>query len=183
MKKLVLFSMLVLSLVTHSQTDLDFKVLKLVNEYRVENHLCPFTWDTIMFKVAVNQSNYMSSTGHLNHNQLKMDSTKFKVAPNFGTKFTSQGVNFNCTVYENCGVVFNTDKLSNDAIAKDIVEAWKKSPPHNKLLLNSIMTNVGISHLIGYTYEDFNYNELGDEIIEVIECEMEWISLNGYGVE
>jgi uncharacterized protein YkwD len=181
MKKLALGFWL-LTTICYSQTEFDLNVLKLVNTYRIENSLCPFTWDTIMFKVAVNQSNYMSSTGHLNHNQLKMDSTKFKVAPNFGTKFTSQGVNFNCTVYENCGVVFNTDKLSNDAIAKDIVEAWKKSPAHNKLLLNSIMTNVGVSHLIGYTYEDFSYNELGDEFVETIACEMEWVSLDGYGI-
>ena len=65
--------------ICYSQTEFDLNVLKLVNTYRIENHLCPFTWDTIMFKVAVNQSNYMSSTGHLNHNQLKMDKIKSKL--------------------------------------------------------------------------------------------------------
>jgi uncharacterized protein YkwD len=182
MKKLVLFSMLALSLVTHSQTDLDFKVLKLVNEYRVENHLCPFTWDTMMFKVAVNQSNYMSATGHLYHDQIMSDSLKFKVTPDFTTKFIKQGVNFKCYASENCSVVFNADTLSIDCIAKRVVEGWKKSPPHNEMLLDTVLTHVGVSHLIGYKYEEFSYNELGDEFVEIIECEMVWVSLDGYGI-
>jgi uncharacterized protein YkwD len=183
MKKLVLFSMLVLGLTTHSQTDLDFKVLKLINDYRVENNLHLFVWDTIMFKVADNQSRYMSSTGHLYHDQVMSDSLKFKVTPDFTTKFTNQGVNFKCYASENCSVVFNADKLSTDSIAKYVVEGWKKSAPHNEMLLDVIITHVGISHLIGYKYEEFTYNELGDELVEIIECEMEWVSLDGYGIK
>jgi uncharacterized protein YkwD len=183
MKKLVLFSMLVLSLTTYSQTDLDFKVLNLVNEYRLENHLHPFTWDTMMFKVADNQSKYMSATGHLYHDQIMSDSLKFNVTPDFTTKFTNQGVNFKCYASENCSVVFNVDKLSTDSVAKYVVEGWKKSPPHNEMLLDVIITSVGVSHLIGYKYEGFTYNELGDELVEIIECKMEWVSLDGYGIK
>ena len=43
--------------ICYSQTEFDLNVLKLVNTYRIENNLCPFTWDTMMYKVADNQSN------------------------------------------------------------------------------------------------------------------------------
>ena len=181
MKKLVLGFWL-MTTICYSQTEFDLNVLKLVNTYRIENNLCPFTWDTMMYKVADNQSKYMAATGHLCHDQIVSDSVKFRVTPDFATKFINQGINFNCFASENCGVVFNTDKLSSDSIAKRIVETWKKSPPHNEMLLDTVLTNVGISHVVGYNYEEFSYNELGDEFVETIACEMEWVSLDGYGI-
>jgi uncharacterized protein YkwD len=165
------------------QTELDINIFNLVNEYRKENKLREIIWDTILTKVSKNQAEYMSASGNLSHDQLNEDSAKFKITKDFATKFIKQGINFNCSVFENCGVVFNSDKLSVDSIAKSVVAGWKKSLPHNEILLSPILTNVGISHSSGYYYKEFYINESGDLVFETIECEMEWVSLNGYGIK
>jgi uncharacterized protein YkwD len=180
MKKLI-FIFSTLSLSSFSQEELDLKVLKLVNRYRVENHLKPLIWDTIMTKVSNHQVNYMSTTGHLSHSQLEEDSTNFNVVKKFEDKFINQGVNFKCTVFENCSVVFDSDKLSTDSIVYHVVNGWKNSVKHNEVLLDKRLVKVGISHKSGTIYNEELIDENGDLFTITINCIMEWFSLNGYG--
>jgi uncharacterized protein YkwD len=181
MKILILISSILISILSYSQSELDLKILNLVNEYRIENNLNPLVWDTIMVKVSDNQVDYMSTTGHLVHDQLEEDTILFKVAKTFQEKFTNKGIDFRCFVFENCAVVFNTDTLTLNQIANYVIDGWKKSPIHNEIMLDPKMTNVGISHKKGDIYKEDGIDEFGELYVITTKCDMEWFSLNGYG--
>jgi uncharacterized protein YkwD len=181
MKNLIIILSILISILSYSQTELDLKILNLVNEYRIENSLKPLVWDTIVVKVSGNQVDYMSTTGHLVHDQLEEDSVIFKVTKTFEEKFTNKGIDFRCFVFENCAVVFNVDTLSLNQIANYVVDGWKKSPIHNEIMLDPKMTNVGISHKKGNIYKEDGIDEFGELYTTTTKCEMEWFSLNGYG--
>jgi uncharacterized protein YkwD len=178
-----LFILFTLPLMSFSQGELELKVFKLVNEYRVNNNLNELLFDTIMAKVATNQVNYMSITGHLSHFQLEEDSVNFNIIKKFEDKFINHGVNFKCTVFENCSVVFDSDKLSNDSIAYYVVNGWKNSVKHNEVLLDKRLVKVGISHKTGYIYKEELIDENGDSFTITVNSIMEWFSLNGYGLK
>lgn len=181
MKKLTLILSLLVSIISIPQTELDLKVFNLVNEYRKENNLKELVWDTMVLKVSKNQVEYMSITGHLVHDQLEEDSLKFNITNDFASKFIKQGINFNCVVFENCAVIFNTNRMSVDSIAYLVIDGWKKSPIHNEVMLDPKMTNVGISHKNGSIYKEDGIDEFGESYTITTKCDMEWFSLNGYG--
>lgn len=180
MKKLIL---ILFTIPSFSQNELDLKVLKLVNEYRVENHLIELVWDTIMENVATQQVNYMAVTGHLSHHQLEEDSVNFKIIKKFEDKFISKGVYFKCKVFENCSVVFDSHKLSSDSIAYHVVDGWKKSITHNEILLDATLKYVGVSHKTGDIYKEEYIDENGDLYTVTINSTVNWFSLNGYSIK
>jgi uncharacterized protein YkwD len=51
---------------------LDINIFDLVNEYRKENKLRELIWDTILTKVSKNQTEYMSASENLSHDQLSV---------------------------------------------------------------------------------------------------------------
>jgi uncharacterized protein YkwD len=179
MKKLILI--LFLPIFSFSQTELDHKIFNLINVYRAENNLKTLIWDTIMIRVAKNQVEYMSTTGHLSHDQLEEDSAKFKITKDFNAKFTNHGINFNCVVSENCAVVFNTDTMTLDRVANYVITGWKNSPKHNEVMLDAKVTHAAIFHIAGSTYHEDAINEAGDFFTVTTACHMEWFSLNAYG--
>jgi uncharacterized protein YkwD len=119
-----------------SQDSLNFYFEKRYNEYRSELNLPSVSYDQKMIPVSKNQSDYCLSVNKLTHNQ-----------PNLLTNtYESRGVHFNYPNELNgeCGVklsiksvlLLNSNKSDNyyDLLVIGILESWKNSPEHDKIL-------------------------------------------------
>ncbi len=49
-----------------------------------------------------------------------------------------------CVVLENIGYEFNAEGFTTEDLSKTLVEAWKKSPPHRKNMLDPDATDIGV---------------------------------------
>lgn len=182
MKKLILILLLISSYtLSFSQTILDSLIFNKVNEYRNQNNLKKLEWDTTMYNVAKNQSEYMAASGHLYHDQIESDSIYFKITSDFSKKFINKGLTCNCSASENAGVVYNIDKLNNDSIVSILMSYWKKSPVHNRVLLYEHLKYGGISTTVGHLHRISEMDINGDLIETEVTGRMLWISLDAYG--
>lgn len=167
-----LFILLLFPLSCFSQTKLDTLIFNKVNVYRASQCLNKLEWNSNLCKVASNQSDYMSKSGHLFHEQVLSDSIYFKVTPNFADKFFNCGFS-KCHVGENLGVSFSNDV---DTIATEIMFAWIDSPEHNKVLLDKAVKFIGIMNKTGDVIRELKFKD-GDIIEIERKVNATWISL------
>ena len=170
MKNLII--LLLLSFSCSSQTKLDTLLLNKVNEYRLSKCLSKLEWDTNLCKVASNQSDYMSNSGHLFHEQVLSDTIYYKVNPDFADKFLKYGFH-DCHVGENLGVSFSSDI---DTVVDEILNAWINSPEHNKVLLDNGVKFVGISNKPGNIIRELSFED-GDLVKVERYVNVIWVSL------
>ena len=71
MKKLIttLLLSLILVFTSYSQTPLDYRIFKTLNEYRVSNGLEPWLWSQELFSMPLHHSNYMVLLNDIGHKQ------------------------------------------------------------------------------------------------------------------
>ena len=137
MKKLIttLLLSLLLVFISYSQTPLDHRIFKTVNEYRVSSGLEPWVWSQELFPIPLQHSNYMVLLNDISHKQ-DVD------VPNFVEYYSlDDRLNNSDVVWVKGGeniAVINCEGLSDNIdMAKKVLKMWINSPPHHELLLST----------------------------------------------
>jgi uncharacterized protein YkwD len=123
-----------------SQTELDYTILKKLNEYRKENGLNTLVWSDKAFKASEHHSKYMDEKRELTHNE---DSP----TPSLNSRMWHYGITDNLTNGEICCLAYTYGVTSIDSVAIIILDAWKNSKGHNKIMLNPYYEFAGSSCL------------------------------------
>jgi uncharacterized protein YkwD len=158
MKKILIYLLVMISLSSVAQTELEKSILDEINSYRISHKLTTPSWDQIAYKAAKYHTEWMSKARVVSHYET-VD------VPNFveildplerGQKF---GLRVNTTPIELCNTArvsgrnpFLVPRASNKEIAKNIIDGFKSSPEHNEALLLEMNAEskfgVGISSVI-----------------------------------
>ena len=144
MKNLIIIITLFITSFVSAQTKLDSLVFVKVNEYRTSLGLNKVEFDTVSYLAADNQASYLfkydSIVGHSQNN------IGFET-PN--KRYIYFGGNERASIAEVCNAVDTNLKVDNDMyldnLAKLIVDAWKNSFEHNKILIDSKYKFAGVS--------------------------------------
>ena len=144
MKKIISILFLFLTTTVFAQSKLDSLVLVKVNEYRISKGLNKVQFDTVSYKAAENQASYLfkndSIVGH-DQNNIGFETP--------GKRYIYFGGNEHASTAEVCNVVNTNLKVDNDDylnnLAKLIVDAWKNSFEHNKILIDNKYKFAGAS--------------------------------------
>jgi uncharacterized protein YkwD len=144
MKKIISILLLFLSVSAFAQTKLDSLVLVKVNEYRTSKGLNKAQFDIISYKAAENQASYLykhdSIVGH-DQNNIGLETP--------GKRYIYFGGNENASIAEVCNAVDTNLRVDNDVyldnLAKLILDAWKGSFEHNKILIDPKYKFAGVS--------------------------------------
>jgi uncharacterized protein YkwD len=118
---------------------IEFNIINLINEYRVDNELYKLINDSILHKAAEIQSVYMMTIDSITH---------YNTSKNFHTP--ADRVNFfikqTITIGE-CCFVNSLSTCYRDNISLDmlIVNGWKNSKPHNSILLSKHIKYISVS--------------------------------------
>lgn len=144
MKKIISILFLFLSVSVFAQTKLDSLVLVKVNEYRASKGLNKVQFDIVSYKSAENQASYLfKNDSVLSHNQKNIG---FET---IGKRYVYFGGNVNASIAEVSNSVNMNFKVNDsvylDKLAKLIVDAWKKSEDHNKILTTDKYKFAGVS--------------------------------------
>ena len=144
MKSLITIIALFITTFVSAQTKLDSLVFVKVNEYRISLGLNKVEFDNICYKSAENQASYLFKNDSIvGHGQ---NSIGFETP---GKRYIYFGGNKNASTAEVCNNVNTNLKVNNDTylnnLAKLIVDAWKNSFEHNKILIDSKYKFAGVS--------------------------------------
>jgi len=144
MKTLFTLAFIFLIFTTAAQTSLEEKVFQKINEYRDSLQLSKLEWDSACYKGSSLQSTYLKSTnGIVSHNNknesIKNAKERFKLSGGKKTLLLAEICN---STNKNYKVV---DTLIEEKLAIEIVALWKKSPTHNKMMINPRMRYGGCS--------------------------------------
>jgi uncharacterized protein YkwD len=143
MKNLITIIALFITTFVSAQTKLDSLVFVKVNEYRISLGLNKVEFDNICYKSAENQASYLFKNDSIGHSQ---NNIGFET-PN--KRYIYFGGNEHASTAEVCNSV-NMNLKVNDSVYLDklatlIVDAWKSSFEHNKILINSKYKFAGVS--------------------------------------
>lgn len=148
MRALITIFLVFISILTFGQTKIDTVVFNKVNEYRVSKNIEPLKWDTTCFKAAEIHTKYLIKTGKVGHTEdsLKDPEDRIRVF-NKKTRFKTI-----CEVAVSTKPINikDTDVDIIEKLATAVVNGWKESDSHNKILLNKGVTCrfAGVSSLI-----------------------------------
>lgn len=153
MKNLILtIAFVLVSLVSFSQkltrmTDLENRVLELVNEFRVSEGLPPVKWDKRTYDAANHHCKYLSDIVEVSHYETE-DSKYVTEFVNLSDRLNKY-VSVRATGMENI-VDLNFIGVDTpeewEALAVWIVEAWKTSPSHREGMLYDLEINSNLMY-------------------------------------
>ena len=144
MKTLFTLAFIFLIFTTAAQTSLEEKVFQKINEYRDSLCLTKLKWDSACHKGSNLQSTYLVSKNGIVSHENKTDSIKepedrYRISGGKKTLLLAEICN---STNKNYKVV---DTLIEEKLAIEIVALWKKSPTHNKMMINPRMRYGGCS--------------------------------------
>lgn len=141
MKNLITVIALFITSFVSAQTKLDSLVLVKVNEYRASKGLNKVEFDIVSYKSAENQASYLfKNDSVIGHDQ---NNIGFETP---GKRYIYFGGNKNASTAEVCNSVNTNLKVDSDNnLAKLIVDAWKNSFEHNKILVDAKYKFAGVS--------------------------------------
>jgi len=134
-----------------SQTNIH-RVLSEVNMLRSEGCNCggqwmspvqPVQWNNVLYRVSNKYARYMAANGHFDHVS--------KSGENLGDRLSNIGYDW-AKIGENLG--FGYDDFYH------VLEAWKKSPSHCRMLMDPDMTDMGLSKHKTYWVQSFSKEPL-----------------------
>lgn len=143
MKK-ILFT-LILSIVSinlYSQTELDYLVLKKINEYRVSLNLKNLVFCEKSFLAAKHHTEYMVNEREVGHKENNTTPNPYDRLMKYYPNVSWKEVGENCT-----GTPFHGQNINE--LAEDIVNNWKTSPIHNEIMTDPDFIYCGVSCLEG----------------------------------
>lgn len=160
-----------------SQNRIDSLVFNHINEYRRLNGIHPLDWDTVTYRVGVDQVDFMTRTNLCTHDQTRNEEYNSSL---FREKFRKNGVQDDKLIAENL-TLFNIDStdICEEEIACKIFNNWINSKSHHELLLDKDIYHGSITHTMKKnavivvenpeTYELIIYN-MGDVVYAAFEC-------------
>jgi uncharacterized protein YkwD len=140
MKLINTIILLLISVLSFSQTKLDSLVLSKINSYRVSKGLDVVKFSTIDFNAANHHSKYLSGKSYISHAEDKLTTPMDRYKFFGGNKYASVGENvlsYNLNVKDS--------DMFLDKISTEVVDMWKKSPGHNEILLTKEYKFAGVS--------------------------------------
>jgi uncharacterized protein YkwD len=142
MKNILIAIFTIISLFSFSQTTLDQKVFDKVNEYRLSIGLNVLVWDTTCYKSSDIQSTYLKS-------KVNLASHSNPLYPNVSDRYGASGGSGYLTIGEVVALYNNnykvSDSLAEEKLATNIVNGWKCSPDHNKIITSPKFKFAGTS--------------------------------------
>lgn len=142
MKNILLTIFTIISLFSFGQTTLDQKVFDKVNEYRLSIGLNVLDWDTTCYKSADIQSTYLKS-------KVNLVSHSNSLYPNVSDRYNASGGSGYLNIAEVIVLCNNnykvSDSLIEEKLATDVVNSWKSSPEHNKIITSPNFKFAGTS--------------------------------------
>lgn len=161
MKILYTLIILTFSLTTFSQTKLDTAVFNEVNKYRVSLHLNEVKWDTTCFKCSNKHTSYLLRKNKsawpnliVGHSEDTLVSLRDRYFYYLGKKSTDH---FEHYIGE---VVIGGDfyRFDIQKVAIELVNGWKKSKEHNKILIDKDFKLAATSVQFFSTYTNIRNN-------------------------
>ena len=158
MKNIITILLLILTITSYGQTQLDKEIFRVVNEYRISNGLNAWVWNQDLFKVSEKHNYYQTQIKNVTHDE-SIDIKDHVEVRRLGDR-VSEGVgsNWEC-VGENLARVHNKDLTINE-IAERVLNGWISSSQHHKLLLSSKIMfkygSVSSHYTVGGTYVTLN---------------------------
>ena len=144
MKKIsALAIVLIISIAACAQTSLDSALFNKINEYRVSRKLKKITWDTTGYKAARHHSLYLKGKDFISHYE---DSTVYKSMDNRYEYFGGKTDRLSEIIALGCLNIHDNDPCRWDKLADEILNLWKKSFPHNRIILDPANTSGGGSN-------------------------------------
>jgi|TARA_R110002110_G_scaffold221789_1_gene435893 uncharacterized protein YkwD len=151
MKRLITTLLLsVLVFISYSQTPLDHRIFKTLNEYRVSKDLEPWIWTQELFPMPLHHSNYMMLLNDIEHEQ-GTDIPNFTEHYSLDDRFNNSDVDW-VTGGENVAVVNCKGLSDNVDMSKKVLKMWINSPPHHELLLSTIYKYGAVSAIYSKTW-------------------------------
>ncbi len=131
-------------LVSFSQTRLDSLVLVKINEYRISKGIPAVMLSDVNCNAAIHHSKYLIPYPFLKHTEDTLVTVKDRVIFYGGDKETLYGENitFVSKNYQ------SNDIMIDDKLANEIVDSWKKSKNHNKILLDKRFKFAGVGTIV-----------------------------------
>lgn len=162
MKTLATLIFILSAFISNAQTSLDRKVFDKVNEYRASIHIPKLEWDSCAYKAAYFQASYLKSVGDtLSHKNSKKGyespSDRYKM---FGGIPKQTKISDDAS-YQSVGEITNsivtkdypaTEEMAETIAAAAIVDVWKSSSDHKKIMTSKKFRFAGCS-TAGYKME------------------------------
>jgi|TARA_R110002110_G_scaffold221789_1_gene435894 uncharacterized protein YkwD len=146
MKKILILLLTLISLVSYSQTNLEIKIFKYLNEYRVENGLNPLKFDKKVLLSAEHHNNYLNDNGYPynyilddGHDEKELTDASDRLKHYGTTGFLGSG---ECIIY-----TFREWKQNDNDLLKKVIKSWGNSPAHKRIMLLEYMDIGAISIL------------------------------------
>ena len=135
MKNIITILLLILTITSYGQTQLDKEIFRVVNEYRISNGLNAWVWNQDLFKVSEKHNYYQTQIKNVSHDE-SIDIKDHVEVRRLGDR-VSEGVgsNWGC-VGENLACI-PSENLAISEMVEMTVSGWIASPQHHKLLLSS----------------------------------------------
>jgi uncharacterized protein YkwD len=165
MKNLFLLLILVPSFLL-GQTSLETAVFNEFNNYRKSKGLTPLPYDSKSSSASRQHSKWMSLAKEISHYQ-EIDVPNFQELVTLKDRNKSYGVNMFSEIVTSCASVnFVGSPLSDEVIAKQIIENFANSPDHEGVMRmiikpgDSVKIGVGLIKSNGISYATINFTEL-----------------------
>ncbi len=148
MKSIIFFFLFLISLITYSQSSLEIQVIDKINQYRDSLKLKKFIFNEICYKSAQIQSLYLNDInndeksfkiGHSNKNPGYENSSK-RYDSSGGKNYRHLGENI---VFFSFNINLLDSAESYNKISTKIVESWKKSPEHHRIMTSKDLNYAG----------------------------------------
>ena len=110
----------------------------LLNEYRKENNLSELVYDSTVFQVAKFQSDWMLANKKLTHDN---DIPGYKTIEDRCKSYGVNSYSGECCMQG----AFIVSIVQHKRIANYLLDEWKRSPGHNRVLILSDTSKVGLS--------------------------------------
>ena len=146
MKNLITILLLIISITSYGQSELEVKIFKYFNEYRIENGLKPLKFDKKVLVAAQHHNTYLNNNGYP-HNYILDNSHHEKELKYAADRIKYYGTtNFlgsaECILYK-----FRRYKQDDNDLLKTAIESWDNSPSHQRIMLLDYMDIGAISIL------------------------------------
>lgn len=122
------------------------EIMRLVNEYRASLGIAPYGIESKLIQGARIRAKECSTTGNFGH--IRPNGTSFStVFTEVG--YTSGGASAENLAATDCEVIngqiyFTCSDIELKAVARHLFELWKASPDHNKIMINTTRTKMGV---------------------------------------
>ena len=134
MKKLITILFLFLSVISYGQSELETKIFKYFNEYRIEHGLTPVEFNDKVFLSTTHHNNYLNDNGYP-YNSTLSNAHREKELVYVNDRIKKYGITTLLSSGECIAYVFRAIKESDDSVLKNTIKLWDGSPSHKKVML------------------------------------------------